>query len=72
MDYRWVTVKPLISNSPASGQVETIPVGNQLLSGRDFSVFQERLAQGYNPSTDWCRNTTVAFILERLAYSGLG
>ncbi len=27
MDYRWVTVKSLIFNNPASGQVETIPVG---------------------------------------------
>lgn len=27
MEFRWVTVKPLIFNNPASGQVETIPVG---------------------------------------------
>lgn len=24
MDYRWITVKPLIFNNPATGQVETI------------------------------------------------
>jgi hypothetical protein len=27
MDYLWVTVKPLIFNNPAVGQVETIPAG---------------------------------------------
>lgn len=27
MDYRWVTVKPLIFNNPAVGEVETIPAG---------------------------------------------
>ncbi len=27
MDFRWVTVKSLIFNNPASGQVETIPAG---------------------------------------------
>jgi hypothetical protein len=27
MDYRWITVKPLIFNNPATGRVETIPAG---------------------------------------------
>ena len=27
MDYLWMTVKPLIFNNPATGQVETIPAG---------------------------------------------
>lgn len=27
MDYRWVTVKPLIFNNPETGQIETIPAG---------------------------------------------